>query len=265
MMTQDELRQFDLFVEAINRQMKRFPSRFRYCALKSVSEGPKTLFCLVRAGVLNRGKTEVLEYGKVHLRGEVFPQDELTHRLKDLNATGKFRTGDAELAFDLKNSFPTEYFQRSGSPYHDWPGHLYDIGTSQTNFVSSDPLVAPGLTPYFNARDAISQWVSLPVSDSDSRFQKLLLFMPRFDARIGILKFSKGVLEVECSSSVRGLHLAVLATDGEHTLRFAKALKKKQRFTVMPNPTGLNVFVTNKGSEILDSLLRMNVGRAENA
>jgi hypothetical protein len=47
----------------------------------------------------------------------------------------------------------------------------------------------------------------------------------------------------------------VLATDGDHTLRFAKALRKKQEFTLMPNPTGLNVFITNKRSEILDSFV----------
>jgi hypothetical protein len=104
-------------------------------------------------------------------------------------------------------------------------------------------------------QDAIRNWASLPISDSDSRFQKLLLFIPRFDARIETLKFSKGILEVQCNALTRGLHLAVLAIDSERTLRFAKALRKRQEFTLMPNPTGLNIFVTNKGSEILDSFI----------
>jgi hypothetical protein len=255
MLTESELRQFDHFVAAISRQITRFPKRFQYCALRAVTESTKTLFCVVRAGLAKSGKARVLEYGKFKLIGETFHQNELISRLEALNATGKFVAAQTELVFELKNSFPSEYFQRSYSPYHGWPGHLYDLGVSQTNFVSSDPLVAPGLVPYLNVRDAISQWVSLPVSDSDSRFQKLLLFVPRFDARIRSLEFSKGLLKTECDSSVRGLHLAVLATDGEHILRFAKALRKQQEFELMPNPTGLNVFITNNKSEILDSFV----------
>jgi len=143
MLTDNELRQSDLFVEAIKRQISLFPKQLQYCSVRAATEGPKTLFCIVRAGVPQRGgKSELLQYGKFQLHSEIFPQSELISRLKELNTSCKFPAGKGELSFELKNCFPSEYFHRSGSHYHEWPGHLYDLGISQSNLVSSEPLVA---------------------------------------------------------------------------------------------------------------------------
>jgi schlafen family protein len=208
---------------------------------------------LLKTGVPTSHQSETLDYGSVQLRTEAFGCDELQHRLIAMNSTGRFTMKDCELPFELKNSWTRETFHPSFSEYHEWPGHLYQIGASQSSNTGLQPLVARGLTPYFHVRDAIQNWSGVSISDSDGRFRQFLLFVPRFDARLDALEFSKGVLEIRSSYKVRGLHLAVLASDGQSTTRLAKPLRKKQRLSLMPNPTSLRLFVVNDKSETLDS------------
>ncbi len=160
---------------------------------------------------------------------------------------------DCELPFELKNNWPRETFYPSFSEYHEWPGHLFQIGASQSSNIALQPLVARGLTPYFHVKDAIQDWMGVSASDSDARVRQFLLFVPSFDARLDALEFSKGVLEVRSSFKVRNVHLAVLASDGQGTTRLTKPLRKKQRLSLMPNPTSLRVFIVNDKSETLDS------------
>jgi len=50
MLSQDELRQFDQFVAAIDRTVSHFPDRFQYCTLQALIEADQPLFCVLRAG-----------------------------------------------------------------------------------------------------------------------------------------------------------------------------------------------------------------------
>ena len=189
----------------------------------------------------------------MQLRSEVFSRDELLSRLTTLNGTGKFVVGGVELSFEIQNSRPNQSFNTSFSAYHGWPGCLYQIGNPQQSYIAPEPLVAIGLPPYFNAKDAIAEWAGVPVSDSDGRNRKLLLFIPRFDARLEAMDFSKGVLRINTASSIPELHLSVLATDGDTTFRCTQPLQATQEFSLMPNPTQLRIFIVNEKSEILDS------------
>jgi hypothetical protein len=253
MLTENELRHFDLFVKAISDHVARFPAKVRHCVLKAVTEHSQPIFCLLNTGVPKSRQSKTLDYGSVQLRTEAFACDQLQDRLTSMNSTGKFSMRDCELLFDLKNNWTRETFFPSFSEYSEWPGHLFQIGTSQSSNVGLQALVARGLTPYFHVKDAIQDWVGVSVADSDARFRQFLLFVPRFDARLDALEFSKGVLEIRSSFRVHNLHLAVLANDGQTTTRSAKPLQKRQRITLMPNPTNLRVFIVNDKSETLDS------------
>jgi hypothetical protein len=253
MLTENELRHFDLFAKAIGDRAASFPTKFRHCILKAVTEHSHPIFCLLKTGMPTSDPSQTLDYGSVQLRTESFGCDQLQDRLTAMNSAGKFLMRDSELLFELRNSWPSETFHPSFSEYNEWPGHLFQIGVAQSSNIGLQPLVARGLTPYFHVKDAIQNWLGVAVSDSDARFRQFLLFVPRFDARLDTLEFSKGVLEIRSSYRVRDLHLAVLASDGQATTRLTQRLKRKQRLNLMPNPTSLRVFILNDKSETLDS------------
>jgi len=254
MLTDAQLRHFDQFVSAMHHLTVDFPTPCRYCSVHAVTEGAEALFCLVRAGVepVPEGG-ELLDYGCVQLRRDCFDCGELPARLEELNKTQNLRLGNGWARFNLQNALPQQWFQKSRTPYHEWPGYLYQIGASGPPHLPQTPLVAVGLPPFVDAADAIRHWVGVPVSHSDSRIRHFLLFMPRFDARIERMQFSKGQLEVSCAARVSGLHLAVLAEDSERTFRGSVPVEPTVRFELMPSPTRLLVFVVDAKGEILDS------------
>jgi len=254
MLTDDELRNFDRFLDGIGQAVSRFPDRFRHCSLEALKEGTAPLFCLIRAGVERRPKDEFLDYGKVQMQREVFSSADLRARLESLNSTGNLATKHGAIAFDLRNNTPYQSFHPSRSEYHRWPGWLYQIGANQSNIVPSEPLVGRGLPPFFDAKDAVRHWIRVPLGDSDGRYRRLLLFIPDFTARLGQMSFADGALRVRSSSSPGGvLEISVLAADGRETFRKTNRLRKSQTFRLMANPTSLRVFITNEGGRILDS------------
>jgi hypothetical protein len=253
MLTETELRNFDVFAKAIGRRTAAFPDNFQHCEIQAVAVGTQPIFCLLRAGMTHSHNGEVRDYGNVQLRAESFATADLSSRLTTFFDKGRFRMGDVELAFNIQNSWIRETFVPSSSQYHEWPGHLYQIGTSESSNIGLEPLVARDLNPYFNVIDAIQSWMAIPVSNSDARFRQLLLFVPRFDARLDSLEFSEGNLKVKSSFVANGLQIAVLATDGAKTTRLTKPLEAEHQFALMANPTSLRVFVVNDRSEILDS------------
>lgn len=255
MLTDDELRNFDRFLDGIQRTVSRFPGRFQHCSLEALTEGTGPLFCLIRAGVESRAKDEFLDYGKAQMRREVFTSTDLRARLESLNSTGTLATKHGAIAFDLRNNTPYQTFHPSRSEYHRWPGCLYQMGANQSNIVPSEPLVGRGLPPFFDANDAVRHWIKVPVGDSsDGRYRRLLLFIPDFAARLEPMSFTKGTLRVRSSFSPGGvLEISVLATDGNETFRKTKRLRKSQTFRMMSNPTSLRVFITDEGGRILDS------------
>ncbi len=254
MLTEDELRHFDHFLDAIGKAVGRFPDRFQHCSLEALTQGSEPLFCLIRAGVESRTDSEFLDYGKVQLRRELFGCADLRARLEVLNSTGKLLTGRDGIAFDLKNNWPHQTFHPSGSVYHDWPGYLFEMGVTQNSYVAPEPLVGRGLPPFFDAKDAISHWIGVPVSDHDGRLRRLLLFIPDFTARFEQMSFADGILSVQCSLSADGvLAMSVLATDGRDTFRNTAPLQEMHCFKLMTNPTSLRVFITNQSGQVLDS------------
>lgn len=254
MLTEDELRQFDRFLDGIGRAVSGFPDRFRHCSLEALKEGTGPLFCLIRAGVESRPKDEFLDYGKVQVLREVFSSADLRTRLESLNSTGNLATKHGAIAFDLRNNTPYQSFHPSRSEYHLWPGYLYQMGNSQYNIVPSEPLVGRGLPPFFDAKDAVRHWIRVPVGDNDGRFRRLLLFIPDFTARLGQMSFADGALRVRSSFSQGGaLDISMLAADGRETFRKTNRLRKSQTFRLMDNPTSLRVFITDEGGRILDS------------
>jgi hypothetical protein len=209
MLTENELRNFDLFAKAISDRVASFPTKFRHCILKAVTEHSQPIFCLLKTGVPTSSQSQTLDYGSVQLRTQAFACDELQDRLTAMNSTGKFAMRDCELPFELKNSWPRETFYPSFSEYREWPGYLFQIGASQSSNIALQPLVARGLTPYFHVKDAIQDWMGVSASDSDARFRQFLLFVPSFDARLDALEFSKGVLEVRSSFKIRNVRIGL--------------------------------------------------------
>jgi hypothetical protein len=252
MLTEDELRHFDRFLDAIQTAISRFPERFRHCLLEALTEGTEPLFCLIRAGVDGRVMDEFLDYGKVQMRREVFRSDDLRARLEALNSTGMLTTKHGAIA--VRYNAPYQEFHASRSEYHHWPGCLFKMGSSQHNIVPSEPLVGRGLPPFFDAKDAVRHWIKVPVGDSDARFRQVLLFIPDFAARLDRMSFTDGALRVLSSFHPGGaLEISVLATDGHETFRKSNRLRKSQTFRMMSNPTSLRVFITNEGGRIVDS------------
>ncbi len=198
-------------------------------------------------------RSEVLDYGKVQLRSTCFTATDLLSRLAAFFEKGQLRIGDVELGFNIQNCWIRETFTRSYSEYHEWPGHLYQIGSAESSNIAFEPLVARDLSPYFEIKDAIQSWMGVPVANSDSRLRQFLLFLPCFDGRLDTLEFSEGKLKVKSSFAADKLQIAVLATDGAQTVRLSKPLQIEQQFTLMPNPTSLQVFLVNDRSQVLDS------------
>lgn len=252
-MTETELRDFDAFAKAIGRRAAAFPKTFQQCVVQAATAEAQPIFCLLRAGVADSRPRELLDYGRVQLRSTSFTAPDLLSRLAAFFEKGRLPIGDIELGFNTQNCWIRETFTRSYSEYHEWPGHLYQIGSAETSNIAFEPLVARNLSPYFDIRDAIQSWIGVPVANSDSRFRQFLLFVPCFDARLDTLEFSDGNLKVKTSFAADKLQIAILATDGAQTVRVSKPLEIEQQFALMPNPTSLQVFLVNEYSEILDS------------
>jgi Schlafen, AlbA_2 len=117
----------------------------------------------------------------------------------------------------------------------------------------NEPLVGKGLPPFFNPKDAITNWVQVHVGDNDARFGRFLFFVPDFTARLDQIAFAERSLQVKSTFSASVLSVSVLATDGRTTFRKTKPLQKTQRFKLMANPTSLRIFITNEQGEIVDS------------
>lgn len=253
MLTEDTLRNFDRFLDAIEEAVAHFPIGNRLCSLEALTKGNVPLFCLVRAGVSDEAKKAFLDYGKMQLRRETFASCDLRDRLKELHASGRLPTMQGEISFEMKNAQPQQWFHPSGSEYHRWPGQLYQIGTSSLPFLPGDPLVGRGLPPFFNAMDAVRSWTQIRVGDSDARAGRFLLFIPDFTARLDGMTFDDGALRVRSEFCREGLHISVLASDGQSTYRKTKPLRRSQSFRLMPNPVSLRVFITDENGETVDS------------
>lgn len=254
MLSEDTLRYFDRFLDGIEEAVKRFPEEFRHCSLEALMQGSEPIFCLIRGGVSSEAKNELLDYGKMQLRREVFNGEDLRARLTTFNATGKLPAAHGEIIFSSRNNTPYQTFHPSHSQYHAWPGCIYELGgTGQTNPVPHEPLVGRGLPPFFNPKDAITDWIQVPFGDNDGRYGRFLLFIPDFTARLGRIAFADAVLSVEASFTPGVLSISVLATDGRTTFRKTEPLQKEQSFKLMPNPNSLRVIITNEKSETVDS------------
>lgn len=254
MIPEDGLRHFDSFVNAIEDATKRFPEKFRQCSLEALIHGAEPVFCLIRAGISSQTKCETLDYGKARLRREVFSSGELSGLLTSFNQTGRLVIPHGEITFAVRHNSPQQWFHTSRSPYHPWPGCLYELGaTGQATPGLQDALVGRGLPPFLNPKDAITNWIRVPVGDNDGRHSRLLLFIPDFTARLGKIAFADAILDVRADFESSELSVSVLASDGRTTFRKTKTLKRAQRFKLMQNPILLRVFITNERGEILDS------------
>lgn len=263
MLSEDELRQFDRFLGAIDKAVNRFTSRRQYCLLEALTQGSEPLFCIIRAGDESRTKNECWDYGNFQLIRERFSSSELRTRLEAVNATGKLPTCYGDVGFDLRNGSPRQLFYPNCSSYHNWPGYLYEMYSAgnQGSFIPTDPLVGRRLLPFFDAKDAIRQWIRVPVNDSDSRYRHLLLFIPDFRARLRQMSFKDGTLRVQSTFSPGAdAAISVLATDGRGTYRRTKSLRKSQSFKVMANPTSVSVLITDESGRILDRFAEDQMG-----
>lgn len=253
MLSDDVLRHSDLFQDSIEEAAKHFPRKFRQCSLEALTRGPEAIFCLVRGGVSHTVKSELLDYGAMQLRREAFSSDDLRSLLKRFNTTKTLSTPQGEIRFEAVHSPPMQSFESSQSPYHPWPGCLYEMGaTGHATPGLQEPLVGKGLPPFFNPKDAVTNWIRVPVGDSDGRFGRFLLFIPDFTARLGRITFADAVLRVRADFASRGLSVSVLASDGRTTCRSTKPLWTTQTFKLMQNPSSLRVFITDDRGAILD-------------
>lgn len=263
MLSEDELRQFDLFVDALDKTVSGFPTQLRYCSLEALTQGLEPLFCIIRAGIETQPKNELWDYGKFQLRREGFLGGELRRRLETVNATGKLPTRYGDLNFDLRNSSPRQLFYPHDSSYHNWPGYLYEMYSinQQGGFIPIEPLVGRELLPFFDPKDAIRHWIGVPVNDSDSRYRHLLLFVPDFTVRLGQMSFKDGIFRVQSKFSPdTTLAISVLATDGRDTYRKTKPLRGSQTFKLMANPISVRVFITSENGNILDQFAEDQTG-----
>ena len=263
MLSEDELRQFDLFVSALDKTVHSFPRQLQHCSLEALTRGSEPLFCIIRAGIETQTKNELWDYGKFQLRREGFFGNELRQRLETVNATGKLPTRYGDLSFDMRNSSPRQLFYPHDSSYHNWPGTLYEMSSinQQGSFIPVEPLVGRNLLPFFGSKDAIRHWIGVPVNDSDSRYGHLLVFIPDFTARLGQMSFKDGIFRVQSKfSPVTKLAISVLATDGRDTYRKTKPLRGSQTFKFMANPISVRVFITSENGNILDQFAEDQVG-----
>src|SRR5215831_15004492 len=100
MFTENVLRHSDLFQDSIEEAAKRFPRKFRQCSLEALMRGTEAVFCLVRGGVSDKVKSELLDYGAMQLRRDVFSSDDLRSVLKKFNITKTLTTPQGEIRFD---------------------------------------------------------------------------------------------------------------------------------------------------------------------
>jgi hypothetical protein len=253
MLTEHTLRHSDLFQDSIAEAANRFPRKFRHCSVEALMRGAEAVFCLVRGGVSDKVKDELLDYGAMQLRREVFSSDDLRSLLKAFNTTKRLTTPRGEITFEAVHSPPIQTFESSQSPYHPWPGCLYEMGaTGHAAPGLQEALVGKGLPPFFNPKDAITNWIRVPVGNSDGRFGRFLLFIPDFTARLGRITFTDALLNVRADFTSRRLSISVLASDGRTTYRKTKPLRRVQNFKLMQNPSSLSVFITDEKGEILD-------------
>ena len=253
MISEDALRHSDLFLKAIEEATKHFPEQFQHCSLEALTHGAESVFCLLRCGVSKDLKSELLDYGTMQLRREMIDRDDMRTLLATFNSTGKLTTTYSEITFATQHSVPIQHFHPSQSPYHPWPGCLYEMAaTGHATPGLQEPLVGRGLPPFFSPRDAITNWIGVPVGDNDARFSRFLLFLPNFTARLGRIAFADAVLRVRADFDSTRLSVSVLASDGRTTFRKTKPLGKAQAFKLMQNPSSLRVFITDDSGSILD-------------
>jgi len=244
----------DLFCDAIDGVLNRCPKKFRYCTLEVLKCDAEPIFCLIRGGTRGVKRNQLLNYGKFVLQRETFPGKELRSILGGFHLKKSIPTGNGEILFGHVYNAPQQRFIPSKSEYHDFPGCLYELGSTGTAAPGlHEPLVAKGLPPFFDVRDAVATWTKVPVVDNDGRYGRLLLFVPDFRARFERLTFDDETLRVNASFSKRGLSISVLASDGRKTVRKTARLRKRQSFALLPNPTSLRLFITNETGEIIDS------------
>jgi hypothetical protein len=254
MLHEDALHHFDRFLDCIEEIVKRFPEGFRHCSLEALTHGSESVFCVIRAGVSGQTTNELLDYGKMRLQREIFSSAELRPLLDKFNSAGKLSTAYGEIGFGSRHNPLQQNFHASRSDYHPWPGWLYEMAaTGHVTPGLNEPLVGKGLPPFFNPKDAITNWVQVHVGDNDSRFGRFLFFVPDFTARLDQITFAERFLQVKSTFSASDLSVSVLATDGRTTFRKTKPLQKTQRFKLMANPNSLRIFITNEQGEIVDS------------
>lgn len=251
----EELKQFDKLLSAIDRAVGHYPDRFRHCSLEALTEGSKPVLCFVRAGVEIHGKNELLNYGKFQLRRESFSTDELHARLESVNTKGILPSEFGDIDIGTQPRIQHHQWFPSHSEYHGWPGRFYNIApnASSSDFIQPEPLVARELPPYFDHKDAIRHWIGLQVNDNDGRYRRFLLFIPEFAARVDCVTFADSVLRVTCNSSDQdNLGISVLASNEIEIFRKTERLQENQSFKIMSNPTQLRVFITNENGKVLD-------------
>jgi hypothetical protein len=203
-----------------------------------------------------------LDYGNVQLRRESFSCESFLSRLGTMFSSGSFHGGGVDLPVKITQFNAYERFHQSHSQYHDWPGHLYEIGNSGPINLGRFPLVARGLTPYFDVTDAVSHWIGVGGKHSGNGLGlgMLYVFLPRFDAKLDNMEFSDGKLKLHCTVTSPDLHLAILAAGANETLRSCIPLRKRQSIKLMANPVQLKVLVVNSDSEIIDEFTETEQG-----
>lgn len=140
--------------------MRQFPEEFRHCSLEALTHGNEVVFCLVRAGLSGSIKSELLDYGKLRLWRQVFPTEGLVPQLETFNNTGKLSTSEGAITFEGRFNSILGTFHPSRSAYHPWPGCLYEMAaTGHATPGLQEPLVGRGLPPFFNPRDAVTNWI----------------------------------------------------------------------------------------------------------
>jgi hypothetical protein len=242
----------------IRESTREYPRDWRYCSMTAVVDGNVPLFCCVRVGVVKTLSQGARDYGRYSLLHETLPPRTLVTRLKALPKTQTLSIAGVELSFPSIQQQTHEQPFPSGSVYHERPGTLYELASAgaTNSHYTREPLLGPGLAPYFHVHDAITQWTGIPVNDSDARFFKLLLFLPTFDARLTQLSYEDGKLTVKsiCTKG-RKFDLAVLLSNERQEQRITTSLKTTLTFDVMEDPTRLHVFLTNAKGEILDRFM----------
>jgi hypothetical protein len=266
MLTDDEVQKSDLFIKALSQRIRQFPAEYQSCSLHAVTRGSELLYCLIRLGVVPKGKDVELNYGSIQLRYESFSCEDFLSRLGTMFSSGSYPVGALNLPVRITQFRAYQNYHESHSQYHDWPGLLYVLGNPDNINLQSDPLVAHGLTPYFDVTDAITHWIGIGGRRSGNSLSlgMITLFLPRFDAKLDNMEFTGGKLKVHCTVTSPDLHLAILAADANKTFRSSKPLRKTQSIKLMPNPEKLKVLIVNAESEVIDQFTETEQGASRN-